>query len=238
MIKRINENKKVIIIVWLLMFVGIILLLMSNGKRRLEVIKQVDLTSGRKNYENKEAGAWKLTKTAKWVEFRKARIEFNFDSIARNTVKYFSSTVGVTQFDSTAVHDDLMPINHNILLVIDTSSSMNDGKLDKIKEASKALIESKISDNNKFGMITFNTSSDILVNLTNDKNELISQIDSLTAGGSINYYKALVNVENVLQRYNSGYEEFSIILPFTPAPKRNGTTAIRHFWYNEYNCSS
>ncbi|MBQ9318936.1 MAG: VWA domain-containing protein [Bacilli bacterium] len=211
MIKRINENKKIIIIVWLLMFVGIILLLMSNGKRRLEVIKQVDLTSGRKNYENKEAGAWKLTKTAKWVEFRKARIEFNFDSIARNTVKYFSSTVGVTQFDSTAVHDDLMPINHNILLVIDTSSSMNDGKLDKIKEASKALIESKISDNNKFGMITFNTSSDILVNLTNDKNELISQIDSLTAGGSINYYKALVNVENVLQRYNSGYEEFSII---------------------------
>lgn len=200
MVKKIKENKKVMIIVWLLMLVGIILLLMSNGKRRLEVIKQVELTSGRKSYENKEDGSWNLTKTAKWIDFRKARIEFNFDSIASNFKEY-----------------------QDIYLVIDLSASMKGKKLEKVQSDTKALVEAKLSENpdNRIGIIVFSSQSGIETDLTSSKTKLFEIIDSFDWYDSTNYYAALQNVEESLHDYNYNDDREVIVLFLTDGRPSN-----------------
>ena len=40
-----------------------------------------------KNYDNSEQGAWKVTKSAKWISKGKARITFDVDSIEMNDNK-------------------------------------------------------------------------------------------------------------------------------------------------------
>lgn len=206
MIESIRKNKKLVIIIWLFMLLGFVILVMFNNKSSLKVIKQVELTSGRRSYENKEEGAWNLTKTAKWIEFRKARIEFNFDSIAKKNIDFNSITTAREAYG-----------NQDILLVIDTSSGMNGKKLESVKSAIKKLIENKFSksNDNRIGIISFNTDSEIILNLTNNKDELISKIDSLTASGSVNYYKALVNVESILKNYEPEYVDGFIVLFIT-----------------------
>lgn len=191
MISVIKKNKKLILITWLFMVLIVAVVSVNHNKSELKVIDKVELTSGRRSYEKKEEGAWNLTKTAKWVEFRKARIEFNFDSIAKNYKEY-----------------------QDILLVIDLSASMKGKKLERVKSDVKDLIESKLSENqnNRIGIITFSSRSEIASYLTNDKEELFEIIDNLIVYDGTQYYHALLNVENVLRKYTYNSDrEFDVL---------------------------
>ena len=193
MIDVIKKNKKLILITWFFMILIVVVVLITHNKSELKVIDKVELTSGRRSYEGKEEGAWNLTKTAKWVEFRKARIEFNFDSIANETVNFnHVSTSGYSYS------------NYDNLLVIDTSDNMNEEKIDGIKSAIKDFISHKIEKDkyNRIGVIIYNKDAEIISNLTNNKDELINKIDSITYSGGSNYYKAFKSVEEILKSYD------------------------------------
>ena len=104
----------------------------------------------------------------------------------------------------------------DILFVLDVSGSMDGEKLDKVKADSIQLIESLLAnDKNKAGLITFETNSQIVSPLTNNKEELINKINSLTTTGCTNYYQALVNVDTVLKDYVKEKDKECIVLFLT-----------------------
>ena len=68
--------------------------------------------------------------------------------------------------------------------------------------------------NNRAALITFDSSSQIVSELTNDEELLMNEIDNLQDRGSTNYYQALVNVDSILQNYQkeSGREMIVLFL--------------------------
>lgn len=155
-----------------------------------ETLKSVVIKSQKANYDNKEAGSWAVTESAEWIDTGKARLTIDIDTALKNNS------------DKT-----------DMLLVIDTSSSMNKNKLDGIKNATTELVSDMLSDsNNRVSLISFNSTATVLSNFTSDKNLLISQIQSLNSTGNSNYYRALMSVDTVLKNYNYDSSRRCIVL--------------------------
>lgn len=156
-------------------------------------IKSVEIFSEKLNYVEKEAGSWKVTKSAKWVAKDKAEITMKVDAIS-----------------------DAQNVNRDVLIVIDTSSSMVEEKLKEVRQSMTNLINDILKDNkNRVGLITFSTTSNIVTGFTNDKDLLLNGIDSLTAAGTTNYYAALKNVDDVFNDYVRDDKRESMVLFFT-----------------------
>jgi len=186
-------NKKSLIVLTGLCLILLFTIFNITKKDKLKEIKTVELLSGNRNYEEQEEGAWNLEKSAKWTGFHKAQIEFNFDSIAKTSGNY-----------------------EDVLLVIDVSGSMEGNKLDKVKSDAKELSESLLSNpNNKVGIITFESSSNIELDLTNDLDTVLDKIDSLSTLGCTNYYQALVNVNSILENYTKESNRDFVVLFLT-----------------------
>ena len=83
----------------------------------------------------------------------------------------------------------------NILMIIDTSGSMNDGdKITYAKEAAKAFIEDQ-SGNNNVGLMTFSTAiipQVPLAGLESNRADLVDKINALNARGNTALYEALI----------------------------------------------
>ena len=104
----------------------------------------------------------------------------------------------------------------NIIFVLDISGSMSGEKLDRVKSDSKELISSLLSNqNNRAALINFDTSSQIVSELTSNTNLLINEINNLQAQGNTNYYQALVNVDNLLQKYQKESNRELLVLFLT-----------------------
>lgn len=166
-----------------------------------QAVKSVEIFSERLDYNEKEPGAWKIDKSAKWVEKGMAEITFDVDTIMKSNTKYT-----------------------DVLFVLDVSGSMDGEKLNRVKADSIQLIESLLSnDKNKAGLITFDSNSQIVSPLTNNREELVEKINSLTTTGSTNYYKALVNVDSVLKDYVKDSDRECIVLFLTDGYPNEGT---------------
>lgn len=166
-----------------------------------QAVKSVEIFSERLDYNEKEPGAWKIDKSAKWVEKGMAEITFDVDTIMKSNTKYT-----------------------DVLFVLDVSGSMDGEKLNRVKADSIQLIESLLSnDKNKAGLITFDSNSQIVSPLTNNREELVEKINSLTTAGSTNYYKALVNVDSVLKDYVKDSDRECIVLFLTDGYPNEGT---------------
>lgn len=163
----------------------------------LTPVKSIEIESEKLNYKEENPGSWKITKSAKWTGKGEAEITFDVDSILRKSLKERNKKM-------------------DLLFVLDTSDSMEGEKIAKVKSDTIELIESLLSDgNNKAGLISFNSTSLILSNFTNDKSSLISKINGLTVDLATNYYQALVNVDNVLKNYKNEADRDCIILFLT-----------------------
>jgi len=79
----------------------------------------------------------------------------------------------------------------NICFLIDTSRSM-DQYLENIKKAIDYFASNYLNKEDKFSLITFNSTQNLLIPLTNDKNKLKERINSLSAEGYTNLYDAIV----------------------------------------------
>ena len=156
-------------------------------------VSKIEIKSENLDYDKKEPGSFKVTKSAKWISKGKAEITFDVDTVMKNDTK-----------------------DNDVILVLDTSDSMSGERLDKVKVDCIELIDSLLADsNNKVALITFGTSSNIVSGFTNNKEDLISNINSLQTSGNTNYYQALVNVDNVLKDYNKENDKGVIALFLT-----------------------
>jgi len=103
----------------------------------------------------------------------------------------------------------------NILMLIDTSGSMNDAdKITQAKAAAKTFIDDQ-SGNNNIGLITFNSRTDLLVpmdGLETNRSELTSQIEGLDARGNTALYEALINAVDELSKNSDPSRIQAIVL--------------------------
>ncbi len=156
-----------------------------------EEVKSIELSSA--DYDADKGGSYKIDKSADWTGTDTAQIKFNVDTRMKMSDSY-----------------------KDVVLVLDISVSMSGDKLAKVKSDAKELTESLLSDKeNRVALITFDSTSKIEYELTNNKDELLTKIDSLTATGCTNYNQALLNVDKVLDGYEKKKDRDLIVLFLT-----------------------
>lgn len=210
------KNKKKVILTCSFIVVFILACLTMTGSFAvLKPVKTVSITSNAVSYTEGDPGAWNIDKSAEWIGKGKARITFDLDTIIKKNNNYT-----------------------DVIFVLDSSGSMIDAKLAKVKSDAKDLVEKLFSTTgNRAAVITFDYDSTILSYLTDDKNELIHQIDSLAAYGTTNYYQALVNVDKVLKNYTKEPNREMIVLFLTDGyPNEDTPNEVGFYSYlkNEY----
>ena len=140
-----------------------------------EEVRNIEIKSN--DYSN--PGSWKIDKSAKWIGKNDVRVTFDLTSIA-----------------------DTYNQDKDIILILDTSSSMFGDKLDELKRNSIGLFDTLLSNNNnRIAIITFNSTSQIVTNFTNDEEFLKESIQNLNANGGTNYNAALLNLDSILDNY-------------------------------------
>lgn len=152
-----------------------------------EEINIVQISSD--GYKNNVPGSWNVTKSAEWTSSKTAKITFKIDSIAK-TEHY-----------------------KDVVLVLDNSNSMEGQKIDVLKNNTIGLISELLNDsNNRVALITFNSDSTIVSEFSTDKDTLISFVENIDVAGNTDYYKALKNVEYVLDGYQeSEYTDLVVL---------------------------
>ena len=207
-------NNKFISFCFLVLFV-IGLITVPRIFAELQPVKSVEILSEKSNYNEKEAGSWKIDKSAKWVSRGIAEITFDLDTVLKTNNKYT-----------------------DILFVLDISGSMSGDKLSRVKADTTELITTLLSNsNNRAGIITFETNSSIVSDFTNSKDELLDKINNLSTGNMTNYYQALVNVDSLLKNYTKEKDRECVVLFLTDGyPNENTPNEIGQYNYlkNEY----
>lgn len=152
-------------------------------------IKSIEITSS--NYN--ASGSWKVTKSAEWTGYEKARVTFDVTSISQKGDKY-----------------------KDIILVVDISGSMSGKKITKAKSDAKELISFLLSDtNNRIALITFARDSTIVSTLSNNETDLLSKIDAIKVSGITNYNAGLLNVSEIMKTYTKLASRDCVVLFLT-----------------------
>ena len=192
MFKEWDSRKKILLVVSIIFLAGIITIL-PKAFASLNPIKSVKIYSENAKYDQGDQGAFEITKSGKWVAKGEAEVTFDV-----NTIKKIDST------------------NTDVILVLDVSGSMVGEKLAKVKSDSKDLIDNLfLNSKNRVGLITFSDDSEILSQITDQLDNVKSQIDTLEADGETNYYQALRNVEEIMKSYNKEDNRDCIVLFLT-----------------------
>ena len=198
-IKKLYLNNKKSFWIVSLLVIATILLVLPFSFGAPTPTKSVEIFSENSNYKEKEAGSWKVTKSAEWISKGKARITFDVDTVAKTANQYT-----------------------DIILVLDISSSMSGNKLNRVKSDTTELINSLLSNpNNRVALISFESNSQIISEFTNNKEELVNQINGLQVAGATNYYQALVNVDTIMKNYQKENDREVITLFLTDGYPNN-----------------
>ena len=210
-INTIKKRKLLYAFIFTFIIVIIANRLISSTFSLLHHIKSVEIFSNNVCYQNNEAGSWKVTKSAKWTGAGKARITVDVDTILKTSDKPYK----------------------DIIMVLDVSGSMSGEKLEKVKTDSIELINSILSNsNNKMALISFESNSTLISGLTNDKDTLVNYINNLTDTGCTNYYKALLNVEEILKNYTKQSNRECIVMFLTDGyPNEDAPNQIGEYTY-------
>ena len=157
-------------------------------------VESVEFSSNHLSYANNEPGAWKVTKSAKWIGAGKARITFKVESVA----KYANTE------------------NLDVLMVIDNSSSMSGNKIAQVKTDVASLATTLLSGaNNNIALVTFNSGAEILSGFTNNAETIVNHINSINGSGNANYYQGFVKAEEVLANYEHSDSRELVLLFLT-----------------------
>lgn len=162
-----------------------------TNKKSPNEVKSISLTSD--GYNDNTGGSYDMKKSAEWTGTDTAQVKFNID----------------TRMKTDDNHKD-------VVLVLDISGSMSGEKLNKVKSDAKELASSLLSDQeNRVALITFESTSKIEYELTNNKEDLLAKIDSLNDTGCTNYNQALINVDKVLEGYEKKSNRDLVVLFLT-----------------------
>ncbi len=157
-------------------------------------VPSVEISSQHSNFANNEPGSWKITKSAKWTDFGKAKVTFNVETIAKyNNVKKL-----------------------DVLMVIDNSGSMSGDKMEQVKSDAADLTESLLSDpDNRMALVVFSSTANILSGFINDKTSMTNFINNIGIMGSTNYNQGLIKALEVLDGYEKQDDRELILLFLT-----------------------
>lgn len=176
---RNKQFQKVMLLFIVVFIVGVMLVLPKSLAVGNQVVASVVIPSEKLNFEEKQAGAWRITESAEWIAKGEARITFDLDTIFRNNLE-----------------------GTDFIFALDTSSSMAGNKLNEMKSSIKTFSDNLLNDpSNKISIINFNSEANLVVDFTDDKALVNEKVDSLEATGKTNYYNALVKVGEVLNGY-------------------------------------
>ena len=167
----------------------------------VEPVRSIVIQSENTDFASGEEGSWQVTKSGYWTNYGEAEVTLDVDTNLMTNNQYT-----------------------DIIFVLDISGSMAGEKLERVKSDSKELISSLLSNhNNRAALITFDSSSQIVSELTNDEELLMNEIDNLQDRGSTNYYQALVNVDSILQDYQKEDNREMVALFLTDGYPNVGT---------------
>lgn len=131
-------------------------------------------------------------------------VEFRFDEnqtlhVTAKDLTTGSSVKKDVKIDKGVQRETSKARAYDIVLLLDSSYSMNGDDLVRAKQACDALVSDMIDLSvNRVGLITFGSYSTILSNLTQDKALLKSEIAKVSASGSTNMTKAIKDAESIL----------------------------------------
>lgn len=90
-----------------------------------------------------------------------------------------------------------------ILMVMDTSLSMEGERLTQVKQAATNFIAEQDLNQNQIGIVSFGDSATVQTALTNKKNELKEAIENLTAEGGTNMKEGIETATQELAKTDS-----------------------------------
>ena len=175
-----------------IVLIGLLIVFISYSFADLTPTPSITVPSTTLSYSEKEEGSWQFTKNAKWISKGKARINIKLE------------TKEMLKSDYT-----------DVILVLDTSGSMQGSKLTQVQSDVNELINDTIPKGNKIALITFNDTANIVNDFTNDTSVLQESINNLIASGETNYYQALVKVDEVLSAYTKENNKNCVVLFLT-----------------------
>jgi len=110
---------------------------------------------------------------------------------------------------------------------------MEGERIDKVKKYTKEIIDELLENTgNNAALISFDTTSSIHSELTNDKVEMINKLNSLSVTGNTNYYQALVNVDTILKKYTKEEDREMVVLFLTDGlPNENTPSEVGQYNY-------
>ncbi len=182
-----HKNKRVVgfrkgrILSAMFLLIAISLPLLNGLTRAADVpVKSVEITSGHTSYTNNEMGSWHITKSAEWIDVGKARVTFEVNSVA----KYEEG------------------VDLDVLLVIDNSGSMTGDKISRVIEDATSLIDTLLDNpNNRVALVSFNSEASIISGFTNNKTNMLDNINRLTTTDATNYNQGYIKALEVLDGY-------------------------------------
>ena len=187
---KLLSNKKHVISY--IVLIGLLIVFMSYSFAALTPTPSITVPSTTLSYSDKEEGSWQFTKTAKWISKDKARINIKLETIEKPRADYT-----------------------DVILVLDTSGSMQDSKLTQVQSDVNELINDTIPKGNKVALITFNDTATVVNGFTDNASLLQESINNITVAGETNYYQALVKVDDVLSTYEKLDNRDCVILFLT-----------------------
>lgn len=152
-----------------------------TNKKSPNEIKSISLTSD--GYNDNTGGSYDIKKSAEWTGTDTAQINFDVDTKTKR--------------------------NNNpkdVILVLDTSGSMSGSRISSVKKDTIEFVSNSFNNNeNKVSLITFDSNATTLLDWTNNSEDLVSKINSisndLSSYALTNYYQALIEVDKMLQSY-------------------------------------
>lgn len=111
--------------------------------------------------------------------------------------------------------------NLNVAFVVDLSGSMRGNKLSTTKMAIGSFINI-LEDTDQAGLISFTSSAKLHCNLTNNKEELVRSVDSMSANGLTSIYTGLDKAVDML--INNSCDGYDMIIVFTDGYDEPSTT--------------
>lgn len=177
-IKNAFDKKKAFLLLGIVSLLVVIFAISSSFAVAVPV-ESITFTSNDLNYENKEAGAWQVVKSARWVSKGKAQITFAVDSIKASDQK--KST--------------------DYILVVD--STLLDGK-DDFSTTLNNMIQNMFVGRNRVSLIGFYKEAFGLGWFTSNANDVISALKEFSKyeepkNDVTSYYRALEMINNGLE---------------------------------------
>lgn len=138
----------------------------------------------------------------------------------KNTGSGSSGSSGSSTPSTTPTTD----ISRDIVLVLDTSGSMSGTSLTYTKAAATKFVDQILgaSKSTNIAIVTYASSANTLIGLTNDKAALTKAIDGISANGMTNIYTAMQAADTILQSSKANKKAIVIM---SDGDANEGTTA-------------